>query len=104
LSFWHRTAPGTLLLGAVLSVTIEGMKFTPERLEAHVGDTVTWTNKDIVPHTVTAEKGASGRAPFDSGAINQGGTFKLKVRKSGELAYSCVFHPVMKGSISAKPR
>jgi plastocyanin len=37
-------------------VSIEGMKFVPETVEVAPGDTVTWTNKDFVPHTVSAGK------------------------------------------------
>ena len=33
---------------------IEGMKFVPERLEVAAGDRVTWTNRDFLPHSVTA--------------------------------------------------
>ena len=31
------------------------MKFAPERLEVAVGDRITWTNRDFVPHSVTAK-------------------------------------------------
>ena len=40
--------------GKTHTVRIEGMKFVPERVEVAAGDTIVWTNKDIVPHTVTA--------------------------------------------------
>ena len=42
--------------GKTHSVRIEGMKFIPERLEVAAGDTVVWTNKDFLPHSVTARE------------------------------------------------
>jgi plastocyanin len=75
-------------------VAIEGMKFMPERLEVAAGDVVTWTNKDIVPHTVTA----SG-AGVESGEIAPGASWKLAIRRRGEMPYVCRFHPTMKAFI-----
>jgi plastocyanin len=33
------------------TVTIEEMRFQPERLTVARGDTIVWVNKDLVPHT-----------------------------------------------------
>ena len=41
-------------------IAIQGFVYTPASLEVAVGDTVVWTNRDVVPHTVTAESGAFG--------------------------------------------
>jgi plastocyanin len=78
-------------------VAIEGMKFVPERLEVAVGDTVSWTNKDVVPHTVTA-----AAAGIESGSIAPGATWKTSVRARGELPYLCRFHPGMKALLIVK--
>ncbi len=37
------------------------MKFVPERLEVAAGDRITWTNRDFVPHSVTATTATSCR-------------------------------------------
>jgi plastocyanin len=50
-------------------VSIEGMKFVPETVEVAAGDTVTWTNKDFVPHTVSAGKA------LESGTIEANGSW-----------------------------
>ncbi len=84
--------------GKTHAVRIEGMKFEPERLEAAVGDTITWTNRDVVPHTVT---GAAGRA-LESGTIAPNRKWTYRVRAKGEIAYVCRFHPMMKGVLVAK--
>ncbi|MFI4928273.1 MAG: hypothetical protein ACHP7E_11405, partial [Burkholderiales bacterium] len=47
-------------------VTLEGMMIQPGQLTVHRGDKITWTNKDLVPHTVTSA------GAFDSGAIAPG--------------------------------
>jgi plastocyanin len=78
-------------------VAIEGMKFVPERLEVAAGDTVTWTNKDLVPHTVTA-----GAAGVESGDIAPGASWKLTARRRGEIAYLCRYHPTMKAVLVVK--
>ncbi len=74
-------------------VTIQGMQFQPASLNIAVGDTVVWTNNDIVPHTVT-DKGV-----FDSQAIASHQSWKLTFDKPGELAYGCSFHPTMTAKI-----
>jgi plastocyanin len=78
-------------------VVIEGMKFSPEVLEVHVGDTIVWNNKDFFPHTVTAEDHG-----FDSKEIASGSSWKLKITKAGDMPYFCTLHPVMKGRFVAK--
>jgi plastocyanin len=39
------------------TVTIEDLRFQPERLTVARGDTVVWVNKEVVPHTATSEDG-----------------------------------------------
>jgi plastocyanin len=83
--------------GKAHTVVIEGMKFVPERLEVAVGDTVTWVNKDIVPHTVTAKA-----AKIESGDLAQGKSWKLTARRKGEVAYMCRLHPGMRGVLRVR--
>ncbi len=103
----RRILPGAALLAALFlpgsvfaaehTVSIEGMKFVPERLEVKAGDTVTWVNKDLVPHTVTASA-----AKVESGSIAPNGSWKLKAGKEGEIDYVCRFHPGMHGALVVK--
>jgi plastocyanin len=83
--------------GKTHTVRIEGMKFVPERLEVAPGDTVTWVNKDFVPHTVTAPK-----QKIESGELQQNKSWKYKVRGKGEVDYICRLHPVMHGTLVVK--
>ncbi|MEP6594187.1 MAG: cupredoxin family copper-binding protein [Acidobacteriota bacterium] len=80
------------------TVTIEGMTFQPDVLTVASGDTVVWVNKDLVAHTATA----STAGGFDSKLIAPDTSWKLTVRKKGEFAYTCTYHPTMKGTLRVK--
>jgi plastocyanin len=71
------------------------MKFIPERVEVAVGETVTWTNRDFVPHTVTAPG-------IESGDLAEGKSWSMVAKEKGEIAYICRLHPVMKGVVVVK--
>jgi plastocyanin len=87
----------TAALAASHIVRIEGMKFQPERLEVRAGDTVTWVNADMVPHTVTA-----AARSIDSGSIAPKAKWTRVIRGRGEIDYVCRFHPTMKGTLVVK--
>jgi len=82
---------------ATVSVAIENMKYAPAEAIAKVGDTVVWTNKDVVAHTVTGPAGS-----FDSKIIPPGGTWKYVVRKKGDVAYHCTYHQPMTGTLKVR--
>jgi plastocyanin len=84
--------PG-LAAAATHAVTIEGMRFQPESVTVKPGDTVTWNNKDLVPHTVTAP------GHFDSKAIDAGKSWSWTAKGKGRQDYVCTFHLGMKGSV-----
>jgi plastocyanin len=77
-------------------VDIKGMQFKPKFIEVAPGDTVRWTNRDLVPHTATAKTGT-----FDSGDLPPDSSWVTVVIQDGVLDYSCRYHPEMKGSILA---
>ena len=76
--------------GAVRTVTIEGMQFTPSATTVKPGDQVVWVNKDLVPHTATAAQA------FDSGTLAPGTSWRLTVTRPGRYEYVCTLHPTMK--------
>lgn len=76
------------------TVQITDSAFATPVLTIQVGDTVTWTNADDRPHTVTAGDGS-----FDSGNIDEGGTFSFTFTTPGTYAYLCQYHPDMTGTI-----
>lgn len=74
--------------------TIEGFAFQPGSLEVTAGTTVTWTNVDPAPHTVTAADGS-----FDSGQIASGSAFSHTFEAAGTFAYACAIHPTMTATV-----
>ena len=68
--------------------------FEPKETKASIGQTVLWTHKGKVAHTVTGEKGA-----YDSGRLTGGGTFAVKFTAAGTYFYACTIHPAMQASI-----
>lgn len=80
------------------TVVIEGMAFSPNRLELAPGDTVVWQNKDIVPHNATATDGS-----FKSPTIDPNHSWKTTVRgKARDIPYTCTLHPTMKATVIVK--
>jgi len=75
-------------------IAIQGFVYAPASLEVAVGDTVVWTNRDVVPHTVTSQSGA-----FDSGSMAAGATWRYVAVEPGSFPYICGFHPTMKGML-----
>jgi plastocyanin len=87
---------GGALAGSAHEVKLEGMQFSPAQLTVQRGETVTWRNNDLVPHTVTA----AGK--FDSGNIGPGQSYSRKMDRAGGYDYICTYHPGMKGRIEVK--
>jgi len=76
-------------------VKIAGFAFAPASITVKVGTTVTWTNQDSAPHTVTADDGS-----FTSGDLATGATFSQTFAKAGTYPYHCNFHSSMKGTVT----
>nr|WP_206606312.1 cupredoxin family copper-binding protein [Steroidobacter cummioxidans] len=79
---------------ATHTVSIENMRFDPVKLSVRRGDRVVWVNKDLFPHTVTAD----GKT-FDSGDIAAGQSWTYTATASGRYTYTCTYHPSMKGTL-----
>ncbi len=71
-------------------VEIKGFAFVPERLDVKVGDTVTFTNLDIVPHTATANDKS-----WDTGNLDQNESATITITADMMADYFCLFHPNM---------
>jgi plastocyanin len=77
-------------------VTITDSTFSPASLTIASGDTVTWTNAGVLPHTVTQSGG------FDSGNLDPGHTYTLTLSAAGSYAYACSYHPEQVGSVTVQ--
>ncbi len=69
--------------------------FAPKAALVKLGETVTWTNNDIVPHTVDSNDGS-----ISSGYITNGQSFEYTFSEAGTYEYYCALHPWMVGSIT----
>jgi plastocyanin len=76
------------------AVAVVDFTFEPPTIEVDAGATVTWTNEDSVPHTVTAREG-----DFDSGVLQTGDPFSQTFETPGTYEYFCNIHPSMTGMV-----
>jgi plastocyanin len=80
-------------------------RFDPDTVTIAAGDTVKWTNTGFVTHSVTFDPSMAakavnvalppGVAPFDSGSIEEDGTFSHTFTIKGTYRYICKFHEAM---------
>src|SRR5918995_3415520 len=75
------------------TVEIRNNAFIPAQLNVAPGTTVTFVNKDTVPHTATAD------GLFDSGELPPESSFPVVLEGAGTVTYHCELHPEMQGSI-----
>ncbi|HEV2110111.1 MAG TPA: cupredoxin family copper-binding protein [Gammaproteobacteria bacterium] len=80
---------------AAQQVKVFNYKFDPEVLTIPAGTTVTWSNKDEVPHTVMS----SDKRFTSSGALDTGDTYSYTFTTAGSYEYFCTLHPFMKGKV-----
>jgi plastocyanin len=101
----HRVALAVLLLAAAsvptpaatIEITMENLEISPAAVSAKVGDTIEWTNKDIVVHSATARNG-----DFDVN-LPPKKTGSVVLKKAGTVDYYCRYHPNMKATVSVSP-
>jgi plastocyanin len=77
-------------------IRIASFRFVPAADTVRVGQSVTFRNEDLVPHTATAD---DSTRKVESGTIAANGTWHFTARRKGVLSYHCRFHPTMRGTI-----
>ena len=77
-----------------LEVKIDNFSFGPAELTVPVGTTVTWTNRDDIPHTVVSTDKA-----FKSKVLDTDEKFSFTFNSPGTFAYFCSIHPKMTGKV-----
>jgi len=75
-------------------VKIDNFSFTPQQITVKAGTTITWTNRDDIPHTVT-----STDLVFKSKALDTDDKFTTTFTKPGTYSYFCSIHPKMTGRV-----
>ena len=79
---------------AANTVGIDNFTFNPQRLTVKAGSTVTWTNKDDIPHAIAAVN-----KEFKSKALDTGDGYSFTFATPGTYEYFCSLHPHMTGTI-----
>src|SRR5438034_11786069 len=79
---------------ATSEVKIDNFSFGPQTLTVPVGATVTWTNRDDIPHTSISTDGV-----FKSKVMDTNETFSYTFAKAGTYPYYCSIHPKMTGQV-----
>jgi plastocyanin len=79
---------------ASAEVKVDNFSFGPATLTVAVGTTVTWTNRDDIPHTVVSTDKA-----FKSKVLDTDEKFSFTFSKAGTYPYFCSIHPKMTGSV-----
>jgi plastocyanin len=81
--------------GGPATVSIANFVFTPKALTVKAGTTVTWTNKDDIPHGIAWTNNAFTR----SQALDTDDSYTLTLTTPGTYQYFCYLHPNMVGNI-----
>ncbi len=75
-------------------VKIDNFSFGPAALTVPIGTTVTWTNRDDIPHTVVSTDGV-----FKSKVLDTDDKFSFTFSKAGTYPYFCSIHPKMTAKV-----
>jgi plastocyanin len=81
---------------ATSEVKIDNFSFGPGTITVAVGTTVTWTNRDDIPHTVVSTDDPKA---FKSKVMDTDEKFSYTFAKPGTYPYFCSIHPKMTGKI-----
>jgi plastocyanin len=79
---------------ATAEVKIDNFSFGPQTLTVSPGTTVTWTNRDDIPHTIVSTDGI-----FKSKVRDTDEKFSFTFAQPGTYPYFCSIHPKMTGTV-----
>jgi plastocyanin len=79
-----------------VAVMIDNFTFAPAELKVAIVTTVTWKNRDDIPHTVVSA------VKFRSRALDTDDTFSFTFSVAGDYKYFCSLHPHMTGMIKVE--
>ena len=95
------TGPKSFVVSAqekasTMEVKIDNFSFGPAALTVPVGTTVTWINRDDIPHTVVSTDDPKA---FKSKVLDTDEKFSFTFSKAGTYPYFCSIHPKMTGKV-----
>ena len=85
---------------ATNAIAIKNFAFAPDTVTVKVGSTITWTNSDQEPHTVTSK---DNNGPLRSPTMNSGATYSYTFTTPGKYEYLCTIHPFMVATVVVTP-
>ena len=91
------TAIGVPARARTVRILMENLVLRPSDTLAKIGDTVEWTNDDMVTHTATARN-----SEFEV-IVPPKSTARLVLLKAGTIEYYSRFHPIMAGKLKIRP-
>jgi len=77
-------------------VQMANYAFAPASITVSEGDTITWTNEDTAPHTVTT---TSGPQALNSPYLSKGQSWSFTFTVPGTYSYYCTVHPDMRAQV-----
>ena len=81
------------------TVSIDNFTFGPQSLTVKAGTTITWTNKDDIPHGIASSNNAFAK----SKALDTDDSYSFTFATPGTYQYFCYVHPHMVGTIVVEP-
>jgi plastocyanin len=79
---------------ATITVEMTKFAFVPAEIEIKAGGRVVFVNRDLVPHTATAQDKS-----FDTGTLRKDESKEIAFPAAGEFPYICRFHRHMTGIV-----
>jgi plastocyanin len=79
-----------------LAIMIDNFTFEPAQLTIKAATTVTWKNRDDIPHTVVSP------GKFRSKTLDTDDSYSFTFTAAGDYTYFCSLHPHMKGTIKVE--
>jgi plastocyanin len=82
---------------AAATVTIKGFAYSPQPVQAKVGDVIAWKNEDGAPHSATMDDNSC-----DTGTISSGASAMLVFTAAGTYTYHCKVHPTQMKDVTVE--
>ena len=91
----QRQASRKNLVLAANEIGIDNFEFTPPTLTVKSGTTITWINKDDVPHLIVSTQNKFKASPV----LDTDQRYGIMLKTRGTYDYFCSLHPKMQGKI-----
>jgi plastocyanin len=78
------------------AVIIDNFTFAPAQLTIKAGSSVTWMNRDDIPHALLSA------GTFKSKVLDTEDSYTFAFTKAGDYTYFCSLHPHMTGMIKVE--